>query len=88
MSAPAEADEGGGRVAEGRLAGIRPPFTPFAFESVDIVTRRGFSSTLIGFIGQGGQRLAIGGQGALNPFAVAIEENDGSQASDRAARFL
>lgn len=75
MTAPAETHEGGGGVVELWFAGTRPPFTPFALKSVDIVARRGGASFFVGFVRQGRQVLAIGGQGAFDPFVIAVEKN-------------
>ena len=76
MPAPAEANEGRGRVINLRPAGTLPEIPPIVFEGMNVVTRRGVPSLFIGFIGQRRERLAIRGQGTLNPFAVAIEEDD------------
>ena len=76
VSAPAEADKGRRRIVEFRFPRAGPPFAPFVFEAVDVIAGSGISPFLIGFVGQRGECFTVRGQGTLNPFAVAIEEDD------------
>ena len=76
VTAPAETDEGRGGIVELRLAGTRPPFPPFAFETVDVVAGRGSASVVVGLRRQGRQRLAIRGQGGMLPPGFAVVECD------------
>ena len=67
VAAPAETDEGRSGVVELRFAGTRPPFPPFAFETVNVIAGRGVASVLISFIGQGGQSLRRPRAGGVQP---------------------
>jgi hypothetical protein len=75
MAAPAETDEGRGRVIDPRLAGALPEIPPVVFEGVNVIAGRGTAAVLIGLVGQRRQHVAIRGQGALDPLVVAIEKD-------------
>src|SRR5579872_3709883 len=72
----AEANESCGGIIEFRLSRTDPVFAPFAFEAVNIVTGSRRAAFLVGLGWQGRQGIVSRGQGAVNPFAVAVRERN------------
>src|SRR5580658_8252876 len=76
MPASAEADESRGRVIDLRLAGTLPEIPPVVFERMDVIARRSVAAFFVSLVGQGRQSVLVRGQGALDPLALTVEEDD------------